>query len=262
MKIISYGGGVQSTALLVLAAQGRIDATHAVFANTGDDSEHPDTLRYVRTVAAPYAARHGIELVELCRHIRGERVTLLQDVVGPGRSIRIPVYMANGAPGTRACTTEWKIHVIERWLRQQGVRFHDPATVHVGISADEVRRLSGRRPSRLQTPSYPLVDMGLTRKDCVALIAAAGLPVPPKSACWFCPFKRRAGWQEMRRREPELFAQAVALEERINRKRALLGKDAVHLSAWLRPLADIPEPAPSLFDEVADQPCDSGYCMT
>ena len=34
---ISYGGGVQSTALIVLAATGRIHADAALFANVGDD---------------------------------------------------------------------------------------------------------------------------------------------------------------------------------------------------------------------------------
>jgi hypothetical protein len=42
ITVISYGGGVQSTALLVLAIQrqlGPVDA--ALFANVGDDSEDP-----------------------------------------------------------------------------------------------------------------------------------------------------------------------------------------------------------------------------
>ena len=48
MRVISYGGGVQSPALLVMAARGelgKVDA--ALFCNVGDDSEHPETLEYV-----------------------------------------------------------------------------------------------------------------------------------------------------------------------------------------------------------------------
>lgn len=37
----SYGGGVQSTAVLVLAAQRRLSVATFLFANTGDDSEDP-----------------------------------------------------------------------------------------------------------------------------------------------------------------------------------------------------------------------------
>jgi len=70
LRVVSYGGGVQSLALLVLAAQRRIGFPVFPFANTGDDSEDPATLDYVRTVAMPYAAEHGIELHVLHRFRR------------------------------------------------------------------------------------------------------------------------------------------------------------------------------------------------
>ena len=60
LRFVSYGGGVQSTALLVLAATRRIDYPIFVMANVGDDSEHPATLDYVRDVASHYAADNGI----------------------------------------------------------------------------------------------------------------------------------------------------------------------------------------------------------
>src|SRR5258708_98613 len=46
LKVFSFGGGVQSVAALVLAAQGKIDYRHFVFCNVGDDSENPATLEY------------------------------------------------------------------------------------------------------------------------------------------------------------------------------------------------------------------------
>ena len=60
LKVFSYGGGVQSTAALVLAAQGRIDYQTFLFCNVGADSENPETLEYVEQVARPFAARHGL----------------------------------------------------------------------------------------------------------------------------------------------------------------------------------------------------------
>ncbi|MGK5533337.1 hypothetical protein [Streptomyces sp. URMC 129] len=47
IRVISFGGGQQSTALLVLAGQGVIDYRTFLFANVGDDSEHPATLAYI-----------------------------------------------------------------------------------------------------------------------------------------------------------------------------------------------------------------------
>src|SRR3546814_13602280 len=37
---------------------------------------------------------------------------------------------------------------------------------------------------------YPLRELGWTRADCMARIERAGLPVPPKSSCFFCPAMR------------------------------------------------------------------------
>ena len=75
MEIFSFGGGIQSMAALILAAQGQLTISTFLFANVGDDSEHPATLRYVHDVAMPYAAQHGIDLIELhrVRRARGTR---------------------------------------------------------------------------------------------------------------------------------------------------------------------------------------------
>ena len=61
LKVISYGGGVQSTAMIVLATQGLIPGvTDALFSNVGDDSEYPATLTFVRDIMTPWAAERGI----------------------------------------------------------------------------------------------------------------------------------------------------------------------------------------------------------
>ena len=105
LRTMSYGGGVQSTACLVLAAQGKIDFKTFLFANVGDDSEDPVTLKYLEEVAKPYAKAEGIELVELRRIRRGgDEETLYQNVTRTDlRAINIPVRMSNGAPGNRHC---------------------------------------------------------------------------------------------------------------------------------------------------------------
>jgi hypothetical protein len=281
VRSVSYGGGVQSTALLVLAVERRIDFPLFVFANVGDDSEHPATLDYVRTVAMPYAEAHGIELVELHRawqrgERRGQQETLYDRLTREGsRSLPIPVRMSNGAPGTRSCTASFKIEVIERELRRRGATKDDPALVALGISVDEIDRASpGRDPrSAVQVRTYPLLyrteldphsdDLGLRREDCPRIIRAAGLPVPPKSACWFCPFHTIEVWRRMAADEPELFRAAVDLEALLNRRRDDLGKDHVYLTRAGRPLDRVVvgvQPALPFGDDLDG--CDSGHCMT
>lgn len=268
LRVVSYGGGVQSTALLVLAATGRIDYPVFLFANVGHDSEDPATLVYLRDYAMPYAALHGIQLHEL-RKVRrdGSTETLFGRLTKPGsRSLPIPVRMSNGAPGTRSCTAEFKIRVIGKWLKQHGANADCPATVGIGISLDEIERVNNRRAMPYEQPVYPLLELDppLRRQDCERVIRAAGLPVPPKSACWFCPFRRPQIWAETRRDRPEVFERACALEDLLNQRRTALGKAPVYLTRFNRPLraavAVAQDMLPGLFD---DEPlCDNGACFT
>lgn len=266
VAVISYGGGVQSTALLVLAARGVIKADAALFANVGDDSEHPATLEYVRTVARPYGQEKGIEVIELRKQRRGGGTeTLMDQLQRQQRSIGIPVRMADtGAPGNRRCTFDFKMAVIGRWLKAQGATADRPATVHIGISWDEAHRISNKRASAFERPSYPLTEARLTRAACKAIIGDAGLPLPPKSSCYFCPYKKPSEWAAMREREPVLFYKAADLEDMLNERRKAIGKDAVYLTRFGRPLRDAVErPDPSLdFGAGPGETCDEGYCWT
>ena len=91
LRVIAYGAGVQSTSLLVLAAQRQVDFPVFLFANVGDDSEHPATLQYLRCVAMPYAAAHGIVIREPRRLRRDGTVeTLYGRLTKPG-SPSIPI---------------------------------------------------------------------------------------------------------------------------------------------------------------------------
>ena len=271
VRVISFGGGQQSTALLVLAAQGRIDYRTFLFANVGNDSEHPATLRYIAEHAAPYAAEHGLELVELQRvgvvgARAGEGRTLLADLLRPeSRSIPIPVHLAGGGPGTRQCTDRYKIAVIARETLRRGATEDAPATVGIGISLDEIHRANNRRRTPHEWVEYPLLDLGLRRTDCQRIILDVGLPVPPKSACWFCPMKRPAEWHQLRREQPQLFGLACELETTLVERRAALGRDPAYLTGLGRPLASaIPDGVDllPLADDESEGSCDSGYCMT
>ncbi|GGL09787.1 phosphoadenosine phosphosulfate reductase [Mangrovihabitans endophyticus] len=268
LRAFSYGGGVQSTAALVLAATSRIDFPVFLFANVGDDSEDPTTLAYLHQYAMPYAARHGIRLHELHKVRRdGSTETLYGRLTRPGsRSLPIPVRMSNGKPGTRGCTVEFKIRVIGKWLKAHGASAAYPATVGIGISLDEIERINNRRAEPYEHPTYPLIfdmDPALRRYDCERIIRAAGLPVPPKSACWFCPFRRPSTWAETRRDRPDIFDRACALETLLIERRRALGKDPVYLTRFNRPLRDAVATAQDMLPIFDDEPlCDNGACFT
>jgi hypothetical protein len=264
LRIFSFGGGWQSTAALALAARGDLDFSVFVFANVGEDSEDPATLAYIRDYAAPFAAAHHLALHTLSRTRRdGTTETLYGRLTREGsRSLPIPVRMSNGAPGTRSCTADFKIRVISKWVKAHGATARNPATVGVGISLDEIHRANGRRAEPYEQIVYPLLDLRVRRGDCPGIIRAAGLPVPPKSACWFCPFHQPAQWADMRRDRPDLFDRACRLEDLLNARRDELAKDHVYLTRFGAPLRrSVPETQTTLPLD-GDGECDSGWCFT
>ena len=266
IRVFSYGGGVQSNAVLVLQAQGRLVNPYDVFmfSNVGDDSENPDTLAWIKQYAVPFAESNNIKLMEVKKIRRtGESETLLQYIHRTERSIPIPVKMSNGAPGRRSCTSDFKIDVIDAAIKKMG---HAEAVIGLGISLDEFHRARDVQPHELngilKTREYPLIDLRLGRKDCVSIIESEGLPLPPKSSCWFCPFHRRNEWIEMKRTNPDLFAKVIELERELNHKReSILKKDYVYIHPDLIPIDRAVGNQLPLFPDDNDEQCDDGVCM-
>ena len=252
MKIFSFGGGVQSTAVLVLQAQGVLNYDEFVFVNVGDDSENPATLEYIEKYSKPYAAAHGIKLVEIGSP-RKDGKTLYQYVMDAKRGTGMVVYMSGGMPGNRDCTVQFKIKNIQRYMKRQG---HRDYITGIGISLDEYQRMRDD-PDK----EYPLIDLRISRAECHRVILDAGLPTPPKSSCWFCPFQSLNAWRNMRQNNPDMFQRAVELERTLIERRAMLGKDACYLTRFGRPLDHVfGDQLSFTFPDTAEV-CESGYCM-
>lgn len=259
MRIFSFGGGVQSTAVLVLTAQGKIQYDKFLFCNVGEDSENPDTLRYFTEIALPFAIINNIELLELRKYRNGEIETLRGRIYATLRSVPIPARMSNGAPGHRTCTSDFKIRVIARWQKQHGATQANPAITGIGFSLDEYDRARTDSGFDWQELEYPLLDMRITRMDCMNIIKDAGLPIPSKSSCFFCPFHSPTEWIRLRQTRPDLFQEAVNIEKHIWEKRGELKKDRMWLHSHCKPLEIAVGDQPTLFDD--KEICTSGYCF-
>lgn len=269
LRIVSYGGGVQSTALLVLAARRYIDFPVFVFANVGADSEHPATMTYVREIAFDYAAAHGIEMHEVEKTKADGTVQTVRGEIMVGNRQIIPFRGQEGNPLSRSCTAEFKVRVIGAWLRARGATAENPAVVGIGFSTDEVERSTMRRTNDYERPEFPLLNVewkgrrGLSRSDCEQVIRDAGLPVPPKSSCYFCPFHRLGTWRELARNEPDLFADAVAIERHANEIERSHGRTRpLFLTRFGKPLDEVIDDSQQAFDFEGPEGCDEGYCWT
>lgn len=239
LTVVSLGAGIQSTTLVLLAARGAItpmpDA--AIFADTGAEPK------------AVYA-----HLNWLCESGRlpfpVHRVTAgdLGAALLAGQSnARPPLYVKNenGSRGMlrRQCTGDFKIDPIEKRIRLLlGLRHRQrwPKTAVVeqwlGISTDEASRMKpSRRPAIVAR--WPLIERGMSRRDCIAWLTRNDYPIPPKSACTFCPFRSDHEWRQLRDSDPDGWAEAVAVDEAVRTGMTQRGKVFVHRS--LRPLSEV-----------------------
>jgi len=261
-RFFSFGGGVQSVAVLVLTLQGRLQYDAFIFANVGDDSENPDTLAYIEAYVKPLCAARGIPFVELQKTRKGQPITILGELYRDGKRIGLPAYLGSGAPMRRNCTSDFKLIPIANWQKKHGASEADPCITGIGISLDELERARTESGFAWQLLEYPLLDLRLSRMACTRIITDYGLPLPPKSSCYFCPFKRRDEWKRLKGDKPELFAKAVALEQMLNERRREWGKDEIYLHASKIPLdRAVGDQLGFSFDE-PELTCDIGNCFT
>jgi len=188
--VLAYGIGVDSTALLVELVE-RGEPPDLIL--TGDTGvEKPLTYAYL-DVIGPWIASHGI------RHeiVRYE----------PKRFKHWPPYysllemaltnatLPSKSLGGSSCSLKYKkapqdaflktwTPAVEAWGRGEKV------TRLIGFDAGPRDTLRHAHAIKIADPlydyEYPLRKWGWDRDACAARIAAAGLPVPPKSSCWFC----------------------------------------------------------------------------
>lgn len=251
----SYGGGTQSVAIAVLIAQGRLPKPEIiVMADTSREAS--ETWEYLDKHVNPLLASVDLK-VEIAPHSLST-----VDLYSHKGELLIPAYTKNGMLHT-FCSSEWKAAVVQRYLRNGGgYGPKKPVTTWIGISLDEKKRA---KPGKLrwQKLDWPLLfNVPLTRVECRQIVLDAGLPEPPKSSCWKCPYRRDPQWKRLKDFYPDDFELACKLDEQIRYEDILRGGDGLWLHESRKPLREIEFkvvlPVHPLFQETTG--CDSGQC--
>lgn len=198
---LSLGGGVQSSTILLMAHVGEI--------------EKPDYVIFADTLWESCQTYEWIQWLERETKIPIIRVSagdLLHKATTPklGKSGRqifrrlLPLFIHHengvGRIPTRGCTVEFKRRVLMKKQKElSGARYGQTwvcAETWLGITTDEAHRLRDSDVAWMQY-RYPLVELGMTRQDCVNWLTSHGYPVPPRSSCVFCPFHSDPHWLEL-----------------------------------------------------------------
>lgn len=161
---------------------------------------------------------HRIQKTDAQLPVGTEYMRLMTPVFGIDADGKI-----KGAIG-RKCTSDFKIVPLERLLKKlaQIKRGQKEVTVTswLGISWDELQRMKDSREPWRQN-RWPLIEKRMTRKDCLDWMAAKGFPVPPRSACTFCPFHSDSEWKRLRDDDPKGWQDAIEYDRKLrelNRK--------------------------------------------
>ena len=232
LRVLSLGGGVQSATLSLLVQRGgfvpRPDV--AVFADTGWERDR--TLEMVAWIAS--AVDWPVVRVTATRR-DGSEANIRDDLMAGRNStgqpfVAVPQFTVDHSDGSRGmgrrqCTREYKVDPILHGVRRLlGVaprgRVKQGWSVETwsGLSTDEYWRLKPRRV-RWERQRQPLMEMGMTRSDCVLYWnahAPASAPVLGRSSCIGCPFHAAGDWTELAREMPEALRDAAEVEKAMN----------------------------------------------
>jgi hypothetical protein len=211
---VSFGGGLNSTAVLVLLRQLGDVPDAVLFADTG--GETPDTYEHVARMD-DWCAANGFPAITTvrreCDHDRQKSETkydTLEEECFAKKSLPSIAYYG------RSCSMKWKHAPQDKWannwpLARDRWAAGGVCVKVIGYDADEPDRVKFHRDAKWAF-WHPLVDRDIGRAECEAVVRAAGLPVPPKSSCYFCPEMTPPEIADLERRYPALLARALAME--------------------------------------------------
>ncbi|TFW15942.1 hypothetical protein [Duganella callida] len=134
------------------------------------------------------------------------------------------------------------------------------ATNWIGYSTDEMGRAlraqgASKNKGKWQV-GFPLIRLGLSRSNAIAIVEGMGWPTPPSSSCWMCPNHHMREWREIKN-DPRDWPKVVQFDRELRRLDA---------HAWLtdQPVpidqVDFSDAQEVLFGREAGS-CESGMCF-
>lgn len=235
LLVVSYGMGRDSTAALVGLAKIGLRPDAILFADVGAEKRAtynflPKINAWLRSVGFPEVTVVKYETTEKSR-IDDRTGRPYTDLEGQCWATgHLPSFAYGGKKGGQAnatCSIKWKQtaqeRFVERWAPAIAAWKSGRRLIKlIGYDCEEMHR--GARARAYEPEAfhwfYPLREWSWNRERQAQEIEAAGLPVPEKSSCIFCPAMRPEEFRRLAETEPESFLKVVGLEDRACRSAA------------------------------------------
>jgi hypothetical protein len=216
--ILAYGMGVDSTAVIVEFVRLGVRPDLILFADTG--GEKRETYAY-RPIIDRYLKKHGFPQVTVVKakppkRYKWGRYTNLEE------KCLINETLPSIAYGGHSCADVFKIKpqnaFCSRWepaMRTWRLGKKVVKVIGYDAGAADAKRaykIEGKGEDDKYHYWYPLREWGYDREKCKEVIAKGGLPVPPKSACFYCPASKKHEIEWLRDNHPDLYERALKIE--------------------------------------------------
>lgn len=206
LTVASYGSGINSTAMLIEKVIRGEKVDLILFADTG--AERPHTYQYLERFQG-WLMERGYGPIRVVRKA-GNGETLEENCL---RMHMLPSL----AYGYKSCSHKYKIQPQDKYCNNW-----EPAKTEwkagrkiiklIGFDADEEHRAKIPEDDKY-IYKYPLVEWDMGRDECIKTIEDAGLCLPGKSACFFCPSTKITEIRQLAQNYPELAERAIAMEQ-------------------------------------------------
>ena len=222
IRVLSFGAGVQSTALLLKSCTGVLPKLdYAVFADTGYE---PKTVYEHLEWCIEFTKDHGIPLHIVKAKGNGIKEDVINNITKEegSRFASIPFFTIdeNGKQGIgrRQCTNEYKVQPVHKFLRREvlGLKFRERAPKEpvieqwMGFTFDEATRA---KPSmhKWMTHVYPYLNWGgeffdknWRRYQVIEWLEKEYPDIKvPRSACICGPYHSNEDWAKIKQNKEE-----------------------------------------------------------
>jgi len=265
-QIVSYGGGTQSTAMILMALNGEYNLPRPDFGVYCDTGAEPQFINdyveyFVEYVKQKYdftihkiQCKKGLEHHLLKKPTKSRTGKFYVSATPPFYTLAL-----DGSIGilNRQCTNDFKIAPIKTFINSlvpRGQKYR----MWIGISFDERSRMKISTYKK-RVNYYPLVDNFIRRHNAIDYVKELGLRSPQRSSCYFCPFHSDNYWKWLKKYHATEFQRACELETNVQTN--VQTNDVPFLHSTCKPLDQVVfrnENQLNMFPELIDE-CD-GEC--
>lgn len=208
---VAFGGGTDSTAMVIELVNQQQPIDLILFADTG--GERPEIYEHIENFSKWLKTKNYPKINIVKKEKEGKTITLEEECLKI-KSLPSIAY------GFKRCSDHFKIRPQHKFIKNWQPAIDAWAAglkvvKYIGYDAGKERRKENalNRVDNQYEYKFPLIDWGWERDECIETIKKAGIKLPGKSACFFCPSSRPKEIIDLYEKHPNLLDRALKIEE-------------------------------------------------